>query len=298
MKQETQLAILFADVCGSTKLYDTLGDVKARSTVARCIQLMVEATENEGGTLIKTIGDEVMSTFKSADDAAAAASEMQESISGSLVVDERPIAIRVGFHMGPVLFEEGDVFGDAVNLAARMAGQAKAGQILTTAATVDLMTPIWKASTRQIDRAAVKGKRDQIDVYELNWQGEEMTRMVTPAWSAAAAAEHTATLKLKLGERRIEVNDDVTQVTLGRAEQNDLVVVGDLISRLHARVEFRNGRFILTDLSTNGTYIVDKGGAQTFVRRDSHDLKGSGLIGLGKVPRSGSREAVTYVVTD
>lgn len=297
MKQETRLAILFADVCGSTKLYDTLGDVKARSTVARCIQLMTEATENEGGTLIKTIGDEVMSTFKSADDAAAAATEMQESISGSLVVDGRPIAIRVGFHMGPVLCEGGDVFGDAVNLAARMTGQAKAGQILTTAPTVELMTAIWKASTRQIDRAAVRGKRDQIDVYEVTWQGEETTRMVTPAW-AVAATECTARLKLKLGDRRVEVNDDVPQVTLGRAEQNDLVVVGDLISRLHARVEYRNGRFILTDLSTNGTYIVDKGGTQTFVRRDSHDLKGSGLIGLGKMPRAQSPEAVRYAITE
>ena len=297
MKQETQLAILFADVCGSTKLYDTLGDVKARSTVARCIQLMTEATESEGGTLIKTIGDEVMTTFKSADDAAAAATDMQEAISGGLVVDGRPIAIRVGFHMGPVLLEEGDVFGDAVNLAARMAGQAKAGQILTTAATVQLMTPLWKASTRQIDRAAVKGKRDQIDVYEVIWQGEEMTRMVTPAW-ASAAAEHTAKLKLKLGENRVEVSEDLTQVTLGRAEQNDLVVVGDLISRLHARIEYRNGRFILTDLSTNGTYVVDKGGTQTFVRRDSHDLKGSGMIGLGKVPQAASSEAVSFTITE
>ena len=57
MPREAQLAVLFADVSGSTQLYDTQGDVRARSIVARCIVVMTEVTHRHDGTLIKTIGD-------------------------------------------------------------------------------------------------------------------------------------------------------------------------------------------------------------------------------------------------
>ena len=124
LPREEQLAVLFADVSGSTQMYETLGDVRARAIVARCVADMTAATRRHGGALIKTIGDEVMTTFPNAADAAEAACEMQETITGQMV-EGRPLAIRIGFHFGPVLSEETDVFGDAVNLAARLANEAK-----------------------------------------------------------------------------------------------------------------------------------------------------------------------------
>src|SRR5690606_22891422 len=143
-RTETPLAILFADICGSTKLYDTLGDAKARDTVARGIAVMTDATTRNRGRVIKTIGDEVMSTFKTAAGATEAAAEMQDDMK-AVMVDGVPIFIRVGYHFGPALIEGADVFGDAVNVAARMAGQAKAAQILTTAGTVKHLSPAWQA---------------------------------------------------------------------------------------------------------------------------------------------------------
>ena len=100
MPKEVQLAILFADVCGSTKLYEIHGDAKAREAIAKCVALMSESTARQGGTVIKTIGDEVMSTFKTADDAAQAAAEMQEGITEGMSIDGKPLAIRIGFHFG------------------------------------------------------------------------------------------------------------------------------------------------------------------------------------------------------
>ena len=100
MRNETRLAILFADVCASTRLYETLGDTRAHDAITRCLAIMSEATSGHGGRVVKTIGDEVMSTFDSADAAAQAAAAMQEAISEGFILDGTPVSIRVGFHFG------------------------------------------------------------------------------------------------------------------------------------------------------------------------------------------------------
>lgn len=297
MPKEVQLAILFADVCGSTKLYETLGDAKARDAIARCVAVMSEATARQGGTVIKTIGDEVMSTFKTADDAAQAAAEMQEGITEGLTVDGKPLAIRIGFHYGPALLENNDVFGDAVNVAARMAGQAKAGQIITTNVTLDTLSDIWQASTRQVDLASVKGKKDEIALYEVLWQRENVTRMATMAFSAPTQQKQ-ARMVLEYQGMKAECNADHNAVVMGRQEGNDLVVKHNLISRLHCKVEYRKGNFILTDQSINGTYVRTDDGEEAFVRRDAFTLKGSGCLGLGQSLTSESPDAVRFQIVE
>ncbi|HEV2237564.1 MAG TPA: adenylate/guanylate cyclase domain-containing protein [Ktedonobacterales bacterium] len=292
--KETKLTILFADVCGSTKLYETLGDSVARDTVAKCVSIMGEETQRQSGRVVKTIGDEVMSVFEDPSAAADAAGGMQERISSGLVVQGKSIAIRVGFHFGPVIVEtDGDVYGDAVNTAARMAGQAKAGQILTTAATVEIMSDTWKASTRQIDRAAVKGKKDEIDMIEILWQREDVTRMST-SFKPAGAATKKAKLMLRYRDQSVEVNESNSSIVMGRADENDLVVKNTLISRLHARIEYRKGNFVLVDQSINGTYVRTSGGEELFVRRDNYPIKGSGIIGLGQRLAPESPDAISF----
>jgi class 3 adenylate cyclase len=289
--REAQLSVLFADVSGSTQLYDTLGDVRARSIVARCLAVMTEATRRHGGTLVKTIGDEVMTTFPDASAAAEAACEMQEGITGQMVVEGRSLAIRVGFHFGPILFEEADVFGDAVNLAARLTNQAKPGQILTTGVTVDRLTGPRRKSCRQIDLTRVKGKREQIAIHEVVWNAEGATLMQAP-W----ATQHRAggRLVFTAGATRLELGEGQPSLTIGRADQNDLVVRQPVVSRLHARIEYRNGRFVLTDLSANGTYIAADGKAGSYVHRDSQDLIGAGTLGLGEAVSPTSLTAVRF----
>ena len=134
MGKDIELAIVFADVVGSTRLYESLGEVRARDMVAICIEVMRTATEQHQGTVIKTMGDEIMATFPTADDALDAAAQMQQQISthAQLSADGQPVAIRVGCHFGPVVLENRDVFGSTVHTANRMTSQAKAGQIITT----------------------------------------------------------------------------------------------------------------------------------------------------------------------
>ena len=293
MPQEAQLAVLFADVSGSTQLYETLGDVRARAIIARCIAIMTDATRLHGGTLIKTIGDEVMCTFPDASAAAEAACEMQDAITGQMVVEGRPMGIRVGFHVGPTLLEDADVFGDAVNIAARMTAQAKSGQIVTTGATVEQLAGTRRKACRQIDLTAVKGKRDEIAIFELLWQAEDATIMHAKApW----ATQHRAggRLVVSAGGTRLELGEGHPSLTIGRADQNDLVVHQPLVSRLHARIEYRNGRFMLTDLSANGTYVVPDGESGGYLHRDSQELNGAGRLGLGEAVAPGGAAVVRY----
>src|SRR5882672_1530046 len=153
MGKDIELAILFADVVGSTRIYEVMGDLRARDMVLTCVDIMRSATEQHHGTVIKTIGDEIMATFPSADDALNAASHMQHDIRShsELKVEGQPVAIRIGCHFGPVVLENRDIFGSAVHTANRMTSQAKAGQIMTTGAMVEKLSPEWRASVRQID---------------------------------------------------------------------------------------------------------------------------------------------------
>ena len=296
MAKDLEVAILFADVVGSTQLYDKFGDTKASETVAACLDVMKEATLMNDGTVIKTIGDEVMSTFPSVDQAMAAAAHMQSRISGdpeqSAVTI--PVNIRVGCHFGPVVQEQNDIFGAAVHTANRMTSQAKAGQIVISGSTVERMSPAWQKQTRQIDVATVRGRLDEVALYELIWQPEEATSMLpTIEWENKARKAGRLTLTFR--DTTVVVDESKKSINIGRADDNDLVIKGNLISRIHARVEQRRGRFILIDQSTNGTFLHNVQGEETFVRRDSIELVGEGILGLGKVAKPGAPLSIHFI---
>lgn len=296
MGKDIELAILFADVVGSTRLYELLGDLRARDMVAICIEVMRGATEEHNGTVIKTMGDEVMSTFPSADDALNAAAQMQQQISehAQLQVEGQPVSIRIGCHFGPVVLENRDVFGSTVHTANRMTSQAKAGQVITTAATVERLSPEWRAAVRQIDIATLKGQGAEVALYEVLWATEDVTSMIPSIPMGSRGGERAAQLRLRFQDRELVLDEQHPNITIGRAEDNDIVIKGNLISRLHARIEISRGKFVLVDQSTNGTFVQTGDGEEAFVRRDSLQIKGSGMIGLGKLPEEDSRETIRF----
>jgi class 3 adenylate cyclase len=296
MGKDIELAILFADVVGSTRLYELMGDLRARDMVAICIDVMRSATEQRQGTVIKTMGDEVMSTFPSADEALNAAAQMQQQISShaQLKVDGQPVSIRIGCHFGPVMLENRDVFGATVHTANRMTSQAKAGQIITTAATVERLSPEWRASCRQIDIATLKGQGNEVALYEVLWQSEDVTSMV-PAISMNSRPVRLLRLRLRANDRDLVIDEQHSSVTIGRAEDNDVVIKGNLISRLHARIEISRNKFVLIDQSTNGTFVQTASGEESFVRRDSLQIKGEGTIGLGRLPEQDSPQTIRFI---
>ena len=291
-QQVVETAILFADISGSTELYERLGDQTARQTVGGCVSRLMERCRDAGGTVIKTIGDEVMCTFPNADTAYEAAVAMQEMMSAST----DGLGVRIGFHYGKVIAEAGDVFGDAVNLAARVVGLAQAGQILTSRETVWQLNSANKSGTRHLYSKEVKGKRESVDLFEVLWDTRfEATSMMDASAIAAAMAATRATLKLRYKEREFSLGEGRGTLTIGRGLGNDLVVELAAVSRQHARIDFREGKFILSDQSTNGTYVRLGTGEVVSLRRDQLTLLGEGDIAFS--PRMDGDFIIHFVVS-
>lgn len=272
------LAVLFADVSGSTRLYDTLGDVQAKLMVDECIALMRRVVQQYGGRVIKTIGDEVMCVLPNANNAYLAATDMQHQITALPEVSGVRRSIRVGFNFGDVIEENNDVFGDTVNLAARMTGLAKGQQIITTGATVAQLAPMLRMSTRPIAALSVKGKGDDVNVCEVIWQGGDELTMAAPL-----ATLNRSVIKLSLihGTKTVVLDKSCTSIVLGRDHNCDICVEDRGASRQHARIERRRNKYFLVDQSTNGTYVVFAGEGEIVLRREEAMLRGSGTIAFG-----------------
>jgi hypothetical protein len=237
-----------------------------------------------------------MATFPTADAALNAAGQMQKHIStrADLKFDGQAVAIRVGCHFGPVVLESRDVFGASVHTANRMTSQAKAGQIMTTAATVERLSPEWRSAVRQVDIAAIRGQSAEMALYEVLWHSEDVTSMLPAIAMGTHEPRRRQRMRLEVNGRSYVIDERNPRVAIGRAEESTIVVRGDLISRLHARIEFSRNRFMITDQSTNGTFVTMEGQEDTFVRRDSIAIKGSGRIGLGSTPAPDSPQTIRF----
>ncbi len=286
---KTSCAILFADISGSTQMYDLLGDEVAKRTIDKCLSQLQVVVATYKGIVIKKIGDELMCRFDSADDALAAARVSQQEIMRLGTLEGTQLSIRAGVHYGEVIEEENDIFGDAVNLAARVAGIAKAGQIITTADTVAELGPELSAQVRLVDLTHVKGKQEKLAVYEVMWEeGDDVTRVATQLMSRVVVLP--TALRLRLGAVTCEINSESDSIWIGRDETCDLVVNTTLASRKHVFCELRRGKFVLVDHGTNGTYISVSGDDEVYLRREEMVLRGTGSISLGKPVAEASDE--------
>jgi len=279
-EEQVQAAVLFADVSGSTKLYETAGDQAAKAAIDQCIVIMREQTLAAKGQVIKTIGDEIMSTFPSADAAADAAIEIQSAILELKPVGNTKIGVRIGFNFGPIVLADGDVFGDAVNVASRLSHVAVKGQIITSRDTVMLMSPMLKSSTRRITAIQIKGKAVEVEVYELMWQQSEDATTMAAARSVYKPKK--TSLRLVLQGAVHLLSDERTAVSMGRDPTADVVIKDHMASRSHGKIERRLDKFVLADHSANGTFVMVDGDKEVVLRREEFTLRGKGWIAFGQ----------------
>jgi adenylate cyclase len=288
------LAVLFADVSGSTKLYEKLGDVEALAVIERCLKVVKDVCGHYGGRIVKTIGDEAMAVFPDADAAAGAACEMQLQIATRGAAGRVPVAIHVGIHVGEVIEDGGDVFGDSVNVAARMTSLANAAQIITSAASVAMLSARLRERIREHDAFTVQGKQKDMTLFELIWQEseDELTAMSTRMVVAPAR------LRLTHAGREFQLDASHQVLTLGRDAQNDLVIGDRKASRMHARLERRRDKFILIDQSSNGTFLTLEGSEEIALRREEFTLRGRGRVSFGHAYVDDPSEVLVFSCVD
>jgi class 3 adenylate cyclase len=275
-------AVLFADISGSTRLYDTLGDKEARRIISLYVTNMASIAIQHQGIIIKTIGDEIMCRFQTADQAAEAACAIQKGVSTGFG-GSAPLTVHVGLHYGTVIMENNDIFGDAVNVAARMVSASKSGQIITTEETVQQLSAFLRAKTRYVDKTAIKGKQEELTLFEIMWEDEHLTRVIPLDFAAAMKiAEKPALLTLRYADRTYTLTPSMQPFVLGREAQHaELAIPTGFVSRVHATIEYRRGKYIFIDQSTNGSFIRTQEGNIVYVRREEFPLSGEGAISLG-----------------
>ncbi len=279
-----QRCVIFADVAGSTRLYEMLGDSSALRAIEACLKRVAKAAAVYDGTLVKTIGDEAMLVFDSAERGVLAACEMQQALD-ALPPNGAKLAIRVGCHSGSVILEGGDYFGDTVNVAARLGEIAKAGQIICSETTLAGIPQLLQPRTRRVEAVTVKGKSEPLSVVEVLWRAEEELTLMSERDLPKAASLRRLRLRHGSAEGFVDVLRPL--VTLGREKDNTFVISDGRASRSHARLELRQGSFILTDQSSNGTYVNGAGQESYLVRREETILNGSGRLTFGQAWRDG-----------
>ena len=288
-------AILFADVSGSTRLYETLGDKPAQKAIEGCLEALTQVVATYRGKVVKTIGDEIMVVFPRAEDASSAAGEMQQRVmqlpSPAAGVKMR---IRVGFHYGPVLEDKNDFFGDAVNVAARLAGLAKAGQVLTSSATVEALSAWQRRNFRGLADVAVKGKQESLDLFELMWEDtDEATQVV----GLRTVSRPVSALRLEFNGATLAFPPGASQMAIGRDQAGDVVLTGKNASRRHAHIERRRDQYFLVDESTNGTSVTFDGDQELLLRRDQVLLRGTGTLSFGASASDADAEIMRFALS-
>jgi adenylate cyclase len=283
-----KMTVLFSDISGSTRLYEQLGDTDAKLVVAGAIETMSQCVADQGGQLRRIVGDEILCTFSSPGAAAHAAISMHTCIEMLLPkrVPQVPanFAIHVGMAHGPIIEDGEELYGDTVNVAARLCSHAKRRQILTTAETAKLITSEITVPMRVVDQISVRGRAEPVRVYEINWSAD-FTRMERPEVAPVPAA---GLLQLRYDDQVMAVDNNRPTVVLGREGISDFVVDASLASREHCRIEQRRNRFFVIDISTNGTYVRTSSEIH-YLLHDEMELTGSGALGLGRDPETADR---------
>jgi adenylate cyclase len=280
--ETAQRAVLFVDVADSTRIYETLGDTQALALISQLFGLLDKASSRHGGTVVKELGDGMVCEFPGADAAFHAACDMQMAAAAQREAREPGrLSIKIGFTYGPVVLSGGDVFGDTVNVCARLVGLANGGQVITMQQTVDALAAGLRTRCRMLFPTRVKGRSEEITAFEVMWRSDPD---VTETNLARATLTRAREMVLKLtyqGELKV-LHSGGAGMRIGRDKDNELVIESNFASRVHVRVFAREGHFVLADQSSNGTYLLaDGNSAEILLRREEAVLSDRGWIGLG-----------------
>lgn len=296
-RQEERRAILFADVCDSTAIYETAGDAAALARINRLFSVLEKQVQAKGGVVVKTVGDGIICQFDEPDAAFRAACEMQQATVELGAGEGAPLRIKVGYNYGPVVLAQNDVFGDTVNVCARLMSLANAAQVLTTRQTVDSLSPGLRSRCRDLYETQIRGRGVPVTVCEVLWRSDADMTKVDLSQADLAAAQGGAVewlLKISYGGDSFVVEPGGS-LRVGRDPSSDVVVPSEHASRQHARIFARDSQFLIADQSSNGTFVMVDGSTRELrLRREQALLGERGWIGLGKTAANHGDHVLRY----
>ena len=273
------LSVLFADVSGSVRLHQKLGDGEASRAVDRCLKRMGRAVEAFGGRRVGPVGDRLMAVFDQPDPAFQAALQMQERVADLPPVSGVKLAIGVGLAHGAVSETQGGLglVGEAVDAAAQLAALAKPGQVLISRQAQSALSALWQKTTRDL-RPAADGL-----------PGTTVFELVPPADSTLAAP-----LVVRYGDALVVLSERQPVIVMGRDAECDVAIRDRRASRQHARIELRDDRIVLIDHSSNGTYVTLDDQPELFLRGDECVIHGRGVISFASSSTSPDADCATF----
>ncbi len=292
----TEVAILMADISGSSALYGEVGNAEALRLVGICLDNLKAIVEREGGTFIRSKGDDVLAIFAEASDAFAAARCMlSQQLTGP------SLAIHVGASFAAVIRARDDIFGDGVNTAARLAAMAKPGELLVDGSLFGQLAETEQGRLQPLDTITFKGKNTPTRVFTLREEPTSLRTVIAGSartTDARAVAREQPIVALRLSYRgQAFACAERKSLSIGRAGSNDIVIERPWISREHARVRVHRGKVELADSSSSGTYVALQPDYEILLKRETVLLTGSGVICPGMPPAAADAEIIDYEVT-
>jgi class 3 adenylate cyclase len=193
------LAVLIADVVGYSRLMAT--DEAGTYTRVRGLQRSIfqPATSRYRGSIVKWTGDGYIATFPNAVDAVRAAADVQASLSEANAVSLDRVEVRIGVNLGDVILVPDDVYGDAVNIAARLQALADAGGIVVSRSVMDSVKSGYGFLFESAGLQSVKNIPEPIDTYRVNFEASGAWRSTAEPVAPGQSARRLKSWHLKSG---------------------------------------------------------------------------------------------------
>lgn len=269
-------AVMMADISGSTDLYSRLGDARARQLVHAELDRLRSIVGAKRGHFIRDKGDDVLAYFTDPTDSVRATQEMLAPS------EDTAVSLHLGVHFGPVDLVDGDIFGNIVNITSRLTALANGGEAWFSGTLVSQLEPLHRAAFRPLGHFPLKGVEEKIEVFSFVRGATEMhtvfAHLVEPSTLDRSASEpHGTVLHLSLVNQSVRCREG-EKIHIGRSAGCGIRLEEPWVSREHAVATVRDGKAILQDTSSAGTYLELPGGQSVLLRRESMVLTGDGSI--------------------
>ena len=283
------LTVVFADLTGSTGLFESLGNAKATQAITRLTQWIGKVCTAQNGHVVKYLGDGVLMVFKENASAVEAVVEMQRIHSERIKSwpDALKMRLQIGLARGDVVAQDGDFFGDAVNVASRLSDLSGPEQILGTDTVIDSLPSGNTIRSRCLGAMDIRGRDEACTVYQVEWQSELLTEFFTVPASLTASpfsrpTRQMGAINLSWLDVQMSFKSTELPIYIGRVDDANFVVTDPRVSRMHAKITWHGGKFYVEDISSFGTWVRFEGAKDIVpLRRSDCVLLVMGELALG-----------------